>query len=85
VDPALRTRILALVRQDASTTVEDVCDLNFAIGEEFSRAVLASSVDLNNVDLIASHGQTLWHKPTGERMSTLQMGEPAVLSHATKK
>ncbi|KAB5562842.1 Anhydro-N-acetylmuramic acid kinase [Coniochaeta sp. 2T2.1] len=85
VDPALRTRILALVRQDAATTLEDVCDLNFAIGEEFSRAILTSGVDLGSVDLIASHGQTLWHKPTGQRISTLQMGEPAVISHATKK
>ncbi|TVY54085.1 Anhydro-N-acetylmuramic acid kinase [Lachnellula cervina] len=70
---SLRSRILGLVRPGAATTLEDVCDLNFALGEEFASAVHKSGVDLSNVDLIASHGQTLWHIPFGERLSTLQM------------
>jgi 1,6-anhydro-N-acetylmuramate kinase len=74
-----------LVRPGAATTLEDVCDLNFALGEEFASAVLKSGTDLSNIDLIASHGQTLWHTPTGERISTLQMAEPAVISKGTKK
>lgn len=82
---SLRSRILGLVRPGAATTLEDVCDLNFALGEEFASAVHKSGVDLNNVDLIASHGQTLWHIPFGERLSTLQMGEPAVISKSTNK
>ncbi|TVY41653.1 Anhydro-N-acetylmuramic acid kinase [Lachnellula occidentalis] len=82
---ALRSRILGVVRPGAATTLEDVCDLNFALGEEFASAVHNSGIDLNNVDLIASHGQTLWHIPTGERLSTLQMGEPAVISTSTNK
>jgi 1,6-anhydro-N-acetylmuramate kinase len=55
------------------------------LGEEFARAVKDSGVDLDEVDLIASHGQTLWHTPTGEHMSTLQMAEPAVIANRTEK
>lgn len=85
VASSLRARILALVRPDAPTTLEDVCDLNFALGEEFAAAVHKSGIDLESVDIIASHGQTLWHAPFGERISTLQMAEPAVIAKSTKK
>lgn len=63
----------------------EVCDLNFALGREFSRAILASGVNIDEIDLIASHGQTLWHQPLGKDKSTLQMAEPAVIAQATKK
>jgi 1,6-anhydro-N-acetylmuramate kinase len=63
----------------------EVCDLNFALGREFSRAILDSGVDLDGIDLVASHGQTLWHQPLGDERSTLQMAEAAVISQATKK
>jgi 1,6-anhydro-N-acetylmuramate kinase len=85
VTPCLRSRILELVKPNGPTTLEDVCDLNFALGEEFARAVKDSGVDLTDVDIIASHGQTLWHTPIGERISTLQMAEPTVIANKTKK
>lgn len=88
VDPALRSQVLRLCRPDvksAATSMAEVCDLNFALGREFSRAVEESSVDLSEVDMIASHGQTLWHQPLGEHRSTLQMGEPAVIAALTRK
>ena len=85
VTPHLRCRILELVKPGAPTTLEDICDLNFSLGEEFARAIKDGSVNLEDVDIIASHGQTLWHTPTGERLSTLQMAEPAVITNKTKK
>lgn len=88
VSAQIRAQVLRLCRpnqKDASTSMAEVCDLNFALGREFSRAILESGVSLDDVDLIASHGQTLWHQPIGEQKSTLQMAEPAVMAHATKK
>lgn len=88
VSANIRAQVLRLCRpnqEDASTSMAEVCDLNFALGREFSRAILESGVNLDDVDLIASHGQTLWHQPMGEQKSTLQMAEPAVMAHATKK
>lgn len=95
VDPSIRTQVLRLCRpsnQDAgdssaaaATSMAEVCDLNFALGRQFKRAILESGVDLADVDIIASHGQTLWHQPTGENRSTLQMAEPSVIAQGTKK
>jgi 1,6-anhydro-N-acetylmuramate kinase len=85
VTPSLRSRILQLVKPSATTTLEDVCDLNFALGEEFARAVKYTGVDTKDVDVIASHGQTQLHTTIGERISTLQMAEPAVIANKTKK
>jgi 1,6-anhydro-N-acetylmuramate kinase len=88
VDPSLRTTVLRLCRpnqEDAATSMAEVCDLNFALGREFARAVENSGIDLGNVDVIASHGQTLWHQPLGEQRSTLQMAEPAVIAQKTGK
>lgn len=90
----MRKRILHLCRLGADTTLEEICDLNFELGEMFAAAILASGVDLNKIDLVASHGSTLWHSPEsvnngagyckGERrMATLQMGESSVLAHRT--
>ena len=84
----IRSQVLRLCRpkqKEASTCMAEICDLNFALGREFSRAILESGVDLSKVDFIASHGQTLWHQPLGDHRSTLQMAEPAVIAHTTKK
>ncbi|ORY35927.1 Anhydro-N-acetylmuramic acid kinase [Naematelia encephala] len=94
IPPALRTRVLSLCRPGADTTLEEICDLNFELGELFAEAVLSSGIDLSQIDIIASHGQTLWHTPVvanqgagyaaGERrMATLQMAEGAVLAQRT--
>ncbi|OAQ81266.1 hypothetical protein VFPFJ_09721 [Purpureocillium lilacinum] len=88
VNPDLRAQILRLCRPnqaDAGTTLAEICDLNFALGRQFFRAVRESGVDLDQVDVIASHGQTLWHQPEGDHRSTLQMAEPAVIAHDTQK
>jgi 1,6-anhydro-N-acetylmuramate kinase len=61
--------------------MDEICDLNFALGEEFANAVTTFMSDRGlvagvDVDLVASHGQTLWHIPlpeNGGRKSTLQM------------
>lgn len=88
VNPELRSQVLRLCRpnqEGAATNLAEVCGLNFALGREFSRAILESGVDLGQVDIIASHGQTLWHQPLGEHRSTLQMAEPAVIAQKTKR
>lgn len=88
VDPAIRSQVLRLCRPNqagAATSMAEVCDLNFALGREFSRAIEQSGIDLAHVDIIASHGQTLWHEPATEHRSTLQMAEPAVIAQRTKR
>jgi anhydro-N-acetylmuramic acid kinase len=90
--PALRGEILGLCHPD-SARVDRICHLNHVLGEVFAQAVIKlcheTDVDLNSIDLIGSHGQTIWHQPQGGRYggrtvhSTLQIGEPSVIAQRT--
>ena len=85
--PELRDEIFACFRPETSS-VDHLCRLNFALGGAFGAAALAvvhdAGVSMAEVDLIGSHGQTLWHEPPSEGMgSTLQLGEPAVIAEMT--
>ncbi len=89
----LREAILR-VANGAATTTSEVSQLNFAVGEEFARAAVAACkrwrVPLAKIDLIGSHGQTVFHQgraagPSSARQiaSTLQIGEPSVIAERT--
>ncbi|HEY5095856.1 MAG TPA: anhydro-N-acetylmuramic acid kinase [Candidatus Eremiobacteraceae bacterium] len=90
----MRSSLEALIASDSSAkaphlVVRDLCALNFAIGEAFAAAALSIAGDkLGSVDLIGSHGQTVYHLPdddgvSGFVRSTLQVGEPAVIAART--
>ena len=70
-------------------TPADLCRANFRLAEVFADAVRQVAADANialeSLDLIGSHGQTIWHDVTadGRVTSTLQIGEPAVIAART--
>lgn len=92
LDPALRNEIVQCCQPHAGT-VDRVCQLNFRLGEAFADAALAvirqAGLSAAEVDLIGSHGQTLFHIPVPDpgralaTPSTLQVGEPAVIAERT--
>ncbi len=69
--------------------VEELCVLNVEMAELFAQAVhdLLRDADVAAaaVDLIGSHGQTVWHNvlPDGSVNATLQLVESAVLAERT--
>jgi anhydro-N-acetylmuramic acid kinase len=75
-----REAIFALLRGDAAA----LCQGNFQLGEWFAEAARAIAGGAP-VDLVGSHGQTVWHQPpsAGGVPSTLQLGEPAVIAART--
>ncbi|CAN5601818.1 anhydro-N-acetylmuramic acid kinase AnmK [soil metagenome] len=73
--------------------IEDICSLNFLIGNEFAKVVKLSlkkfGLKPQQIDLIGSHGQTIFHKPESLKLfgyslrSTLQLGDPSVIANLT--
>jgi len=88
----LRRQILKLC-QPESARLNEICHYNFVLGEVFADAVVKlcskKDISLNSIDLIGSHGQTIYHNPRGKRYgrvtirSTLQIGEPSVIAQRT--
>lgn len=84
----VRTAIFDAFRPETSS-VDRLCWLNFQVAEEFARAALsitqAAGLSMDQVDLIGSHGQTVWHAvgPDDPIKSTLQIGQPAVIAERT--
>lgn len=87
----VRERLLLAANNNAST--EDICFLNFIVGEIFAKCanelVLKSGYDKSKIDFISSHGQTVFHMPEAIELggiktrSTLQTGDISVISEKT--
>jgi anhydro-N-acetylmuramic acid kinase len=77
----LRRRVLAGF-DPLQSRVDEICELNMLLGEAFARAGEAALAQAGvHPDLVASHGQTIWHQVAPGRVrSTLQTGEPSVLA-----
>ncbi len=89
----VRQAVLRLANGGATTTAE-LSQLNFLLGEEFARAAVAACerwrLPLGRLDLIGSHGQTIYHQGVASRFlgarrvaSTLQIGEPGIIAART--
>src|SRR5208337_2842397 len=66
-----------------------IARLNFMLGELFAEALGKTGVPLNTIELIGSHGQTIFHEGEPveflgrEIASTMQIGEAAVIAERT--
>jgi anhydro-N-acetylmuramic acid kinase len=84
----VRAEILAACSPETGT-VDRICRLNALLGEWFARAALraieVAGLKPADVDLIASHGQTIYHavQPGDDPPSTLQIAEPSVIAERT--
>lgn len=90
IPETLKNRLFNLI-QAPSVTLSEVCTLHFDVGRLMGETALALMQTLEKqgitVDLIASHGQTVWHTPPSSDQlgSTLQLGEGALIAEITGK
>ncbi len=85
----VREELLALYDQP-ERAIARLCSLNFVVGDLFADAALAlcheTGVDPADLEVVGSHGQTVWHEPAHDpslplsRPSTLQIGEASLLA-----
>ncbi|MHC4758924.1 MAG: anhydro-N-acetylmuramic acid kinase, partial [Planctomycetota bacterium] len=90
--PTLRNAVFQLF-QPSAAALEDISHFNFVLGEVFADSVRKlckkAHISLKAIDLVGSHGQTIYHDPKGKRYgkrlvsSTLQIGEPSIIAHRT--
>ncbi len=85
ISVSLRQEILEIC--EGRGDIKLLCRLNFLLGDLFADAVIfaidAAGIDVSEVDLIGSHGQTVCHFPYDNPPSTLQIGESSVIAQRT--
>jgi len=85
--PHIKAKIFQIFRGEAN--IKDICQMNFAIGKCFADAANMLISEFGKPDMIASHGQTVYHYPFDEKLdgislkSTLQIGESSVITQET--
>ena len=87
----VRGAILAV--SNVETHTSGISQLNFLLGRLYGEAIVEacrlSGVPITDLDLVGSHGQTIYHQPTGSTLaghavrSTLQIGEAALIAEIT--
>ena len=81
--PSVRHAIAAIL-PPSPTTIEQVCQLDVAIGRFFADVAGELADDHGGVDAVCSHGQTVYHwVEGGDARGTLQLGEPAWTAERT--
>lgn len=86
MNPAHREQIHHAIHHGNS---QDLCRLHAQLGEWFAQAVrdacAAANIEMDSLDVIGSHGQTIWHEPPTpqERGATLQLGDAATIAERT--
>ena len=90
-EPAVREAIFSVTNTEAH--VGRLSQVHFLLGRVYGQAVRdacrQSGIALTELELIGSHGQTVYHQPAASETggqpvaSTLQIGEPALIAELT--
>lgn len=80
---------------DPLAPLHQVSSMNMYLGELYAQfikdALVDSEIDYESIDLISSHGQTIWHEPSVAskhmyaRANTMQIGDISVLAEHSGK
>ena len=81
------------VIESKTTQMKDISQLNFYLAkiwaDSIKKMLTKARIDPETIDMIGSHGHTIYHFPQDEKIlnqkirSTLQLGDPAVLAQLT--
>lgn len=81
----LKSDILMMI--ESRSTLEAQGEIDHRLGLLFTQAVgallIRENIDASSITAIGSHGQTLWHSPTGEHPFSMQLGDPNIIAAKT--
>ena len=82
---SLKEKILDLIAGRCS--LAEVGAVDHRLGELFAQAVNTllekAAVDPQSIAAIGSHGQTVWHEPSGDTPFSMQLGDPNIIAAQT--
>jgi len=89
----LQKNAIQEVISTGTVSLKNISQLNFYLPQIWSEMIETflkeKNIALSQIDLIGSHGQTIWHQPQKEEFvdvsicSTMQIGDPSVLAQLT--
>ena len=81
----LKSDILTMI--NGKTTLKQVGQIDHRLGVLFTQAVgallIRENIDASSITAIGSHGQTLWHEPSGEYPFSMQLGDANIITAKT--
>lgn len=81
---AIKAQCQKLIHQES---ISKLMEMDVVLGQLFSEAANAvlkkASLTVNDIQAIGSHGQTIRHTPNGRHPTTLQIGDPNIISANT--
>lgn len=83
----LQSELINTTEPNWQCSLSDFGILNQKLGKLFANATIQllqqANFNKKNIIAIGSHGQTLWHQPTGEHPFSLQLGDANLIAEAT--
>ncbi|MDT8429545.1 MAG: anhydro-N-acetylmuramic acid kinase [Pseudomonadales bacterium] len=82
----LREKILALC-QGHDITLQELGETDVRVGRLFAQAInnllAKNSLSASQISAIGSHGQTIFHQPSGDNRFSMQIGDPNTIAELT--